>query len=227
VKHPKSTKHILFLVTATLALLLLLPVQTAWSQGTNTKVQVDPKDSVAIIGENFTVNVTVSNVQNLFGLNLTVNWNASLLQIVAANTQLGVETYPGGVLYGNRLNFDYDALVEGDIYIGENLTLQSEGEYHLVAACVGDGPSFSGTGTIVILTFKVLDLGDSAITVQSDLADKPIDEETDSNYIDHIDVGGAVAAVIPEFPAIAIVALLIGLVTVSLMLSKKNSKKLQ
>jgi hypothetical protein len=219
--HPKRR---ILLVATTLALLVLLFVSCAWAQGSSTKVQVNPKNSIANIGENFAVNVTISGVQNLFGIELTVNWNASLLQLVSSNAQLGVESYPGGVLHGNRLNSNYDTLVQGDIYVQDNSTSQSDGSYHLAAACVEDEASFSGSGTIVMFTFKVIAVGDSAISVQSELADKPVAGETTSNAIAHSDNGGAVAAIIPEFPSIAVVAVLVALVTVSLVFSKKLAK---
>ncbi len=219
-RHLNSSKRHLFLVTAVVALIALFSSSFAGAQGTTT-VSVVPQMSTSIMDETFTVNVTVSNVQNLFGLELTVNWNASVLQLVTANARLGIEAYPDGVLHGSRLNFDVNSLVAGDIYVEDNSTAQSTGQYRLAAACVGSSDAFTGTGNIVTLTFKVNALGNSAIDIQSELADKPVSGDT-SNPITHTDVDGSVEAVIPEFPTIAFAGLLVALVTAAVFLTKKR-----
>jgi hypothetical protein len=219
-RHLNSTKRYLFHVTAIVALVALFTSSFAGAQGSTT-VSVVPQMSTSMVDETLSVNVTVSNVQNLFGLELTVNWNASVLQLVTANSRLGVEAYPDGILHGSRLNFDVDSLVAGDIYVEDNSTVQSTGQYHLVAACVGSSDAFSGTGNIVTLAFKVNALGNSAIDIQSELADKPVSGDT-SNPIAHADVDGSVEAVIPEFPTITFAGLLVALVTVAAFLTKKR-----
>jgi hypothetical protein len=223
--NPKQTaKREILVIMSILGLITLFPIQMAYAQ-TGATVNVNPQMSVAQVNDTFTVNITISNVQNLFGLELTVTWNASILQLVTANSRLGVQSYPDGVLYGTRLNYDDNSLVSGDIYVEDNSTSQAAGEYHLAAACVGGSSSFSGAGNLVILTFQVKELGQSAINVQSTLADKPVLGEDTSNPITHTDLNGSVEVVIPEFPALAVVCVLMAFVSLTLVFSKKVVKK--
>ena len=225
-KQAKPSKRHIIMFTFVFALMALYPIQAANSQASSgTVVSVVPQVSTARTGETVNVNITVSNVQNLYGLDVTLDWNTSVLQVLNVNSRLGVEAYPDGILYGNRLNYDAGSVVSGDILVKENSTSQEIGEYHLVAACVGFGDSFNGSGNMVILTFKVITVGHSELVLQSDLADRPVAGETTSTPIDHTDLSGSVDAVIPEFPSIATVALLLVLGTVALLCSKRALKK--
>jgi hypothetical protein len=225
-KQAKPSKRQIIMFTFVFALMALYPIQAANSQASSgTVVNVVPQMSTAIAGETVTVNITISNVQNLYGLDVTLDWNTSVLQVLNVNSRLGVEAYPDGILYGNHLNYDAGSVVPGDILVKENSTSQEIGEYHLAAACVGFGDSFNGSGNIVILAFKVITVGHSGLVLQSDLADRPVTGETTSSPIDHTDLSGSVDAVIPEFPSIATVAVLLVLGTVALLFSRKALKK--
>lgn len=111
-------------------------------------VKVEPYASVAQVGETFTINITITDVQNLYGIEVTLNWNASVLQIVGINVRLGVESHPDGVLHQ-------------PISIAKNETRREEGSYFLAATSTYPAPSFSGSGNIVIITFNVTDSGSS------------------------------------------------------------------
>jgi len=123
-------------------------------------MMVEPYASFAHVGETFTVNVTIINVQNLYGVEVTLSWNASVLQIVRANVRLGVESYPNGVLHQ-------------PVFIAKNETNQAEGKY--VLACMSESPaaSFNGSGNIAIITFKVSSAGYSKLDLETKLADWP------------------------------------------------------
>ncbi len=199
-------------------------IQFAKSQDSNTIVNIVPSQSSVRTGENLNVNLTISNVQNLYALDVTLDWNNSILQLQNASLTLGVNSspkaHPDGVLYGNQVS---ENVVPGDIYV--NVT-QTVGEYHLVATSVAPSDSFNGSGTVAILTFQAINNGHSSLTLQSDLADHPEPGETTSELIANTDINGSVdVGVVPEFPEVIILLLLAAFVTISLLFSKKVLKK--
>jgi len=208
----KTTKTLLFILIATLLTASL--IQSAFPQSSSsTTVAVNPQTISAILDETITVNITISNVQNLYGLDVTLLWNPSALTVQNIDMRLGVESFPDGVLH---------EAPNADIFIQENTVDQENGEYHLVATSVAPASAFSGSGNIAVLTFNVTGIGQSELTLITELADY---NPSGSNLIDHTDVNGAIDSVIPEFPnAIAIILTLI-LVTTIAVFSKKILEK--
>jgi hypothetical protein len=204
----KTTKILLFILVATLLTLSL--IQTGFPQSIpNTKVAVNPELTNALIRKTITINITLTNVQNLYGLDVTLLWNPSALTIQNFNIRLGVESHPDGVLYGAP---------SADIFVEKNTANQENGEYHLVATSVAPAPSFSGSGNIAILTFNVTSIGHSELILATELADY---NPSGSNLIDHTDVNGSVDSVIPEFPSAIVISLILIVVTTIAVFSKR------
>ena len=68
-----------------------------------------------------------------------------------------------GVLHGSNINTDSNNLNSGDIYVQET---KVAGSYELVATSVGASTSsFSGSGTIVTLTFNVVSAGSAGLSL--------------------------------------------------------------
>ena len=210
-KQINQSKRIIILFAMVFALIAILSIQMTGAQTSGTAVSVSPQISTGSVGETFTVNITLSNVQNLYGLDVTLNWNVTVLQIVSATSRLGVESNPGGVLHE-------------PVSTVENSVSQTAGEYHLVATSQNPADSFNGSGTIAIVTFNVTKLGHTGLDLHSEPADHPLPDEV-SVLIDHTDVSGSFDAVIPEFPGIFAVAMLVAVATVGLLFSKKLFKK--
>jgi len=207
----KTAKTLMLILFATLLTLSL--IQPAFPQGSgNTTVAVNPQVTNALLGETIKVNITLSNVQNLYGVDVTLLWNPSALSVQNIDIRLGVESHPDGVLHETP---------SADIFIQENITDQANGEYDLIATSIAPAPSFSGSGNIAIITFNVTDVGHSELILITELGDY---NPSGSNLIDHTDVDGSVDSVIPEFPsAIAIVIVLI-LVTAATVVYKRIGK---
>jgi hypothetical protein len=205
-------------ITIVCALLVLAPVYVAKAQdSSSTLVSIVPSQNSVRVGQTLTVNVTISNVQNLFGLDVTVDWNNSALQILSVNDLLGVESHSGGVLHSTP---------DDPIQIAVNETSQTIGEHHIAATSQGAAAPFDGSGTIARLTFNVTATGHSSIRVVSELADYPTPGETTSELIPHTDVNASVdAAQIPEFPQIALLAALAVVASITLVFVKKMLKK--
>ena len=204
----KTAKTLLFILIATLLTLSL--IQTAFPQSSgNTTVAVNPPATNALLGETIKVNITLSNVQNLYGLDVTLLWDPSALKIQNVNIRLGVESYPDGVLH---------EAPSADVFVQEDTTDQENGEYHLVATSVAPASSFSGSGTIAIITFNVTDIGHSELILTTELGDY---NPSGSNLIDHTDVNGSVDSVIPEFPSATAISIVVILVITTIVLSKR------
>jgi len=204
----KTAKTLLLILIATL--LTISFIQSAFPQSSsNTTVAVNPEAISAILDEAITVNITISNVQNLYGLDVTLLWNPTVLTVQNIDIRLGVESFPDGVLH---------EATSADIFIQENTVDQENGEYHLVATSVAPAPSFSGSGNIASLTFNVTSIGQSELILITELADY---NPSGSSLIDHTDVNGALDSVIPEFPSAISIILTLILVTATAVCSKR------
>jgi hypothetical protein len=194
-------------------LLALFPIQAAVVQAANgTTVSVVPSSSTPLLGETFAVNITISNVQNLYAIDVALSWNASVLQVLNVNSRLGMESHPDGVLHEQLPNYPIEIL--------EDTLFPETGEYHIAATSVNPVPSFSGSGNVAIITFNVTALGHSGLELESELAEYPTSDEP-ANFIEHTISNGSVN-VIPEFPSIITIALLLVLATTAVVFSKKR-----
>jgi hypothetical protein len=213
-KRPNLTSQQGILLILVFTPLILCPFQVAYAQGSsNTTVAVKPSTTMTRIGETIAINITLSNVQNLYGLDVTLQWNTSALKVLNVNLRLGVESHSDGVLHEAS---------NANIFVEENNASQELGEYHLVATSVAPAPPFSGSGNIAIITFNVTSLGHSGLDLTTELADY---NPSGSSSIDHNDSNGTVDSVIPEFPNMAVFALFVILATIALVISKKLLKK--
>jgi hypothetical protein len=210
-KNPNK-QIVMLLLICTLTSLCLADISSA--QG--TVVMAEASATQPHVGDTLTVTIKISNVQNLFGIDLTLSWNTSVLKVIDATPQLGVESHSDGVLHEST---DYPIQIEN------NDASQSTGEYKLLATATGSStPSFTGSGTIAILTFNVTSAGPTGLSVESELSDKSTPGGT-ANFISHTDTVDSVDALIPEYPSITIIAMLIVLATAAIIASTKFLKK--
>jgi hypothetical protein len=209
-KYPHSTITKAILLLSVCALLVLYPTQAISAQ--STTVKAEPSTTAPVVGQTLAVNITISNVQNLFGVDVTLRWNTSVLKVLSNTSLLGVESHPNGVLHES-------------ILIAEASASQQIGEYTLVATSTGSAAGFSGSGTIATLTFNVTSLGRSTLELETELADKPAPGGDPANFIAHNDVSSSVDVSIPEFPTLPALAALIVFATAALAVSKKHIKK--
>ena len=207
----------------------------------STTVKATASTTQPVVGSTLTVNIEISNVQNLFGIDAVLLWNPSVLSLSNVALDVG-DSHSNGVLHGT-INRDYNNINPGDLYVNET---KVSGSYELVAQSFGhDTPSFTGSGTIVTLTFDTIGTGSAGLTLTTDLADQAVLGQN-ANNIDHQDTASAVTAVasgssttptssstptssvtstpsIPEFPATSIIALFI---TVGIAVTAFAAKKL-
>jgi len=94
-------------------------------------------------GQQFTINVTIVDVTNLYGFDLKFRWNTTYLSYVSRSVLVPRNTYPGGVLWNPILN----------VTDGVNMTA---GTYWIAKASMWPAPSFNGSGTVFTMTFEVI-----------------------------------------------------------------------
>lgn len=204
------------------ALLSFCFIYSVSGQSSSTVVNAEASTSQPPVGSTLTVTLKISNVQNLAGIDATIQWNSSVLSLSNVVLNLGVESHSDGVLHGYKLNYDSNTLSSGDIYVQEE---KVSGSYHLVAQSIGQTiPGFIGSGSIATLTFNVTSAGSTELALETALADHPASGET-ANLIDHQDTVDSVTAVIPEFPSATILALFIALASAAMILTAKQLKK--
>ncbi len=158
-------------------------VSSVFAQGTTVKAEASTNQPS--VGDTLTINIRISNVQNLFGLDVTLSWNPTILSVVSATSQLGVESHSGGVLHETS---GYPIEVVDDI------ASQSTGQYHLLATSTGSASSFTGSGIIATLTFRVSSPGSTELALTSELSDHPAAGGS-ANLIVHTDITEEVTAV--------------------------------
>src|SRR5512133_3585505 len=113
----KDNKTIVFTF---LLLSLLSTVFVFGAAAQATVIKAEASASQPHIGDTLTVNIKISNAQNLYGVDVTLNWNPSVLKLTSATPQLGVESHSNGVLHESST---YPIDVEDNT--------QGDGEYHL------------------------------------------------------------------------------------------------
>ena len=174
----------------------------------STLVKAEASANQPHVGDTLTVTIKISNVQNLYGVDVTLKWNTAVLNLVSATSKLGVESNPEGVLHESSIY---------PIEILDNTATQSSGEYHLLATSTGSGtPSFSGSGTIATVTLNVTNPGSVGLELQDVQISIRASGESNVDLVSPQTSVDSTNAVIPEFPTVTI--LIIALVAVAALL---------
>jgi len=218
-KHFATSQINLVLFSASILLMPSLVNMIVVQAASETIVKVEPYSISTDIGETFTINITVVEVQNLYGIEVTLCWNASILEVVSLDLRLGFESHPDGVLH---------ELPSAPIFVAENNVSKEQGKYRLAATSIVPAPSFNGSGNIVRLTFNATNIGNSKLDLETQLYDyPPPDREPRISWpIEHITIDGSFD-VIPEFPNVIIVLFLFMVVTILVtVFSRKVPRKI-
>jgi hypothetical protein len=176
-----------------------------------TVVEVLPSSNQANVGQTFTINVTIVDVQNLYGVEATVKWNSSILQLANFDIRFG---QADGVLY-NTIFGPFNSSQEGQLSVWGN--------------SLPPALPFNGSGNIVRITFNVTNSGDCSIDLESKLQDYPPPDREPriSLPIDHSTVGGQFSTEVVEIPNSAIFLIFTVLTVSALVFSKKMAKKVR
>lgn len=138
-------------------------------------------------GENFTLEVKISNVTGLGGLAIQLNWDSSILNYTSHVVKIPVEDYPDGVLHRPILELMDQVNEVAGTYKADFATL---------------GPPFNGSGTVFQMNFSVLSFGECALDIfESDLANyqgQPIIHTVEDGYFSNVLYDVAVTDVVPS-----------------------------
>lgn len=203
-----TLRRVFWLVLAiALALTAPLPIMNQLSYlcaASGTVVKVEPYESYAPANDTFVINVTIIDVQNLYGVEIALYWNASVLDTVNVDVRLGESD---GVLYV-------------PIFIAVNNV--TEGKY-LLSATSTSGTPFSGSGNAVRITFKVIVVAESPLDLESKLYDYPPPEREPriSWPIEHMSIDGIVVS---EFSDIMILMLFLFMTVFVVFYAKNRSQ---
>ena len=160
-------------VASLLLLLILLPAAAAGSDA-ETVVSLEPHASFRQVGETLTLQVRLVNVESLYGVEVTVYWNASLLNMTDVDVRLGESD---GVLYEPIFS-----------PITDRVSIEKN-RCTILGTSQPPAASFNGSGTIAILTFNVTAIGQCELSLESKLASN-IMTSTGVEPITHTKVSG-------------------------------------
>ena len=154
VKHLKTGLVMLLFVAA---LFVVLPTHIVKAQ--TTTISISPQSNLATVGQTLKVNIQINNVQNLYGVDIALTWDTSMLKLVSNQTFVPVSNGAG--------------ILNGPILFVQESADQSIGEYNLIATSENPAGAFSGSGTLATLTFTVTSTGSSALTLISSTSSAP------------------------------------------------------
>jgi hypothetical protein len=105
------------------------------------------------VGEVFTITVTLSNLanKNLYGFDISFEWNTNALEYVSHETRIPVETISGGVLHQPVLEI-------------MNEVSASDGVYSLAYASMLPAESFNDDGVVFTATFALRQQAENAFS---------------------------------------------------------------
>ena len=124
--------------------------------------------------EVFTVNITVTDVTNLYGWEIKLYYDSSILNGTSVSEGSFLKG-TGETFFNYTIDDNYDA---------------THGRIKVFNTLLGEIPGASGTGVLCIVTFETRDLGISALDLEDTLL-----ADLNSNLMPHTTAGGAVQVV--------------------------------
>jgi hypothetical protein len=110
--------------------------------------------------QTFSITVKIANVTGLYGLDVRLQWDPTILDYVSHQAKIPVETYPEGVLYNTVLMI-------------KDTPDPVAGTYWVAASSLSPAPTFNGSGIVFEMTFEVIGIGQTPLEIYSSaLSDK-------------------------------------------------------
>lgn len=119
----------------------------------STIIEVQPENISSQVGGTFNVSIKIVRVQGLYGIDVRLRWNPSILNAISGQDMLGVEDYPDGILHKEIFR------------VKDNVINQTAGTYWIAAASIPPAASFNGSGTVAVITFSVVKDGNSTLSI--------------------------------------------------------------
>ncbi len=200
---------------ASMLLVFMLAVSLPFVKADQMTISVYPTSiTVENVGDTFTLNITISNAANVYGLQFEVTWNGSILNCTSITVPPGHFMDPNGV-----------EQAEGNLWIIVRKIYSDRAEYAVTYYSLDDADSRGttprgGSGVIATLKMKALALGTTAIRFN---LENTIFGDRDAKPLPYIAIDGNVN-VIPEFNTALMTLALFTAATVSVITKKKLDK---
>ncbi|HVP40934.1 MAG TPA: cohesin domain-containing protein [Candidatus Krumholzibacteriaceae bacterium] len=176
-----------------------------FARGDGTTISISPPSSTlpeSQIGNSFQVNITISNVPNLWFWTVRLNWDPAVLNVT------NVEEGPFMQSAGQRLFL--------------NTPPQPTGYIKEITCSLLSKNSVSGNGILATVTFNVTASGQSDITLNETQLLQPDTGSGHAQITHTVDNGHVI--VVPEFPSWAIPAIILAATMAAAILTKKQLK---
>lgn len=162
---------VLFLTISMMAESVVFSI-SATGSGETARVLVDPEiNYIPLLNDTFTISVKIVNVTGLYAFEIQFTWNPELIRHVSHVVKIPVETYPDGVLHKGSLG-----ITELANQLDENASMpwsEPGTRYWAGFSSKGEAESFSGSGTVFEMTFRVVGKGYCPLEILfSELSDK-------------------------------------------------------
>jgi hypothetical protein len=131
-------KITIIIVCLIIATILLVYLFFSVVMNKPTTLYIDPQTSEKAVGEDFTVNICISNVADLFGWGSRLSWNATILDMVNATE--------GTFLRSHGTTFFYP-------------TINTTGYLILDCSLMGNVSGVNGNGVLATIQFRVKENG--------------------------------------------------------------------
>lgn len=184
--HPRQRNHFsghrksfLVLVSSFIFLLTLIVIGTFQVKAQATVLSLEPSNNIGrVVNETLTINLTINNVENLWGWQVKVSWDASVL------TLLGYPTEGEFLESAGATSFVSEP--------------ERGGSLHMICTLLSDEEGSTGSGILATLTFMI-----QKETVESslDLIDSTLQASgTDHALISHQTQNATVSLIIGNKP---------------------------
>jgi len=166
------------------------------AQGSNVaqgsaQVSLVPASTTIGVGETVSVDIRISNVNNLFGADVRLSFDSNVLEVVDANSLVpGTQITPG----------TFPDISGGQGFVADNSV--TDGNIGYAVTLLSPAPPVSGSGTLATITFRGKSVGTSNITFTSVLLSDPSANQIPASSSNgSITVGAAPPTVTPTTPA--------------------------
>lgn len=103
-----------------------------------------------VVGQNFTVAMIAENMSNLYAIGLTLEWNTTYLEYINHTITVPVENYSY-----TAFPSPYPGILHSPVAIVKNDINENSGVLSLICNSENPASSFTGNGTILLMTFQV------------------------------------------------------------------------
>ncbi len=139
-------------------------------------VYIDPANMTVRSADVFLISVKVDNVIGLYGLDVKLSWDPSIITYINHTVYIPVEDYPNGIMH-KPIQMIRNVVSETGIPGTPSGTL-----CWIAYSQIGKTPGFNGSGTILSLAFQAMKIGSCPI-----------------NFVS-VDLGGSGGLFIPKIP---------------------------